>query len=111
MEDESSGNNRIDAHDVISENSEQELESLANVISSRQAPTDNEASSNEPESDDGLDLNIIQRAMNEEQEKPEEENKSIYQTFMNVNSIFSRNFGEQKVKSRFLKEDNQEPDD
>ena len=44
--------------------------------------------------------------------KEDEEDKSIYQTFMHVQSIFSRPFASKEVKkSRFFNEDEEEDDE
>lgn len=68
--------------------------------------------------DQEIDLNMLSNTINdvlnsraESSNEEEHQSKSIFQTFMDVNSIFSRNFGEklpQKTTSRFVAEELEE---
>lgn len=58
------------------------------------------------------DLKVTQQEDEDEDEEEGAEDKSIYQTFMHVSSIFSKPFGGKlPKKSRFFNEEDQEEED
>lgn len=74
--------------------------------------------SDQDDDNQGIDHYMLSKTINEvlnsRTESPDEEehpSKSIFQTFMDVNSIFSKNFGDkipQKTTSRFVAEELEE---